>query len=152
MRQAAPTASKRQRRECFHIHLAGWHGLQSTTTTGRLGGRNGAEMLRVIEVKWHETFGMVEYVDLKVAKAASCGYKLVDVWQMRLRLLTLPSDTFVMCVSVVLLQIRFCVLDHEMILVGLSQRLRNHGPDLHTSEADHGETFTTVDNFSSDFV
>ena len=68
---------------------------------------------------------------------------------MRPRLLTLPSDTFVICVSVVLLQFRFCVLDHKMIFVGLSQRLRNHGPDLHTSEADHGETFTTVDNFSS---
>ena len=88
VRQAAPTACKRQHRECFHIRLAGWHGLQSTTTTRRLGGRNGVEMLCVIEVKWHETFGMVEYVDLKVAKAASCGHKLVNVWQMRPRMCT----------------------------------------------------------------
>ena len=71
VRQAVPTASKRQRCECLHIHLASWHGLQSTTTTGRLDGRNGAEMLCVIEVKWHETFGMVEYADLKVAEATS---------------------------------------------------------------------------------
>ena len=43
-------------------------------------------------------------------------------------------------VSVVSASFAFDALDPKTILAGLFQGLQDHGPDLHASEADHGET------------